>query len=349
MASNGAAINMSPKRLFGWRSDCSAIEWLLAEPYRFEFHQAVRMIEQAFGITPGFRSRNSFEFPASEIHSLDQKNGKRTLTVHFMGLAGVLGPLPHPFSELVISDKSGVAAAFLDIFNNRLIELFHEATRRHQPSLTTRAPDQGPVAAHLFALMGLGIPRLRRSAGAVARSLPGYAGLLARPIRTAAGMENILADHFGVPVRVAQFTGKWRDLEPDQLTSLGQNGSNQRLGQDAVVGKRVWDEIGGVTVILGPLHLRDYVDFLPGSSDNPAPGSHPLPPRGARRTELEKMIRFCLGTEHTADIELRLIASEIPPSVFAPGTGPRLGFTSFLHSNGPAPPADDALVRAEED
>ncbi|HTA43767.1 MAG TPA: type VI secretion system baseplate subunit TssG [Bryobacteraceae bacterium] len=339
---------MSANQLFGWRSGCSAIEWLLAEPYRFEFHQAVRMIEQAFGVTPSFRSRTSFEFPASEIHSLKQEKGKRTVTVHFLGLAGVLGPLPHPFSELVISDKSGVAAAFLDIFNNRLLELFHEATRRHQPSLTARAPDEGPVAAHLFALMGLGHPRVRRSAGAMARSLPAYAGLLSRPIRTAVGMERILEDHFGVPVRVEQFAGKWCDLEPDQFTSLGRNGRNQRLGQDVVLGKRVWDEIGGVTVIVGPLHLNDYVSFLPGRGDHPVPGSLPLPPRGARRTELEKMIRFCLGTEHTAEIELRLMASEIPPSELAPGAGPRLGFTSFLHANGSPPRAGDALIRAEE-
>ncbi len=315
--------------MFGWRSGCTAIEWLLAEPYRFEFHQAVRMIEQALGVSPGYRSRTSFEFPASEIQSLNAQNGKQVITVNFLGLAGVLGPLPHPFSELVISDKSGVAAAFLDIFNNRLIELFHEASKRHQPSLTPRPPQEGTIAAHLFAFMGLGLARVRESAGNIARSLPASAGLMARPIRTAAGMEKILEDHFGVPVRVSQFTGKWRDLEPDQFTCIGSGGRNQGLGKDAVLGKRVWDETGAVTIVIGPLHLRDYVEFLPSSGNSSASDSLPLPPPGTRRAELEKMIRFCLGTEHTADVHLRLMASEIPASQLVP-RGPRLGFTAFL-------------------
>lgn len=335
-------------RELGWRSGCTAIEWLLAEPYRFEFHQAVRMIEKAFGFAPGYRSRTSFEFPASEIQTLREEGGKPVITVNFLGLAGALGPLPHPFSELVISDRSGVAAAFLDIFNNRLIELLHEARKRHEPTLTARAPHEGEVARYLFALMGLGIPRLRRSARAVVRALPAYAGLLARPIHTAVGLEKVLEDYFGVPVRLSQFTGRWRDLEPEQLTRLSAHGQNQRLGHGAVIGKRVWDETGTVTVVMGPLDLNEYLQFLPGAGLAGEGHENSFPPAGARRAELESLIRFCLGPEHTAEIDLRLKAPEIPSSVLSPMTGPRLGFTSFLRPPGKSMAEEDALVRAED-
>lgn len=305
------------------------------------------MIEKAFGVSPGYRSRASFEFPASEIQMLREESEKPVITVNFMGLAGALGPLPHPFSELVISDKSGVAAAFLDIFNNRLIELLYEARKRHEPPLTSRAPHEGAIANHLFALMGLGNPRLRKSAGPTARSLPVYAGLLARPVRTAAGLEKVLQDHFGVPVRVAQFTGRWRPLEPEQLTHIAARGQNQRLGKDAVIGKRVWDDTGTVTIAIGPLHLNEYLEFLPGAEPSAEVEDKPLPPPGARRAALENLIRFCLGPEHTAEIDLQLKAPETPSSVLSPVSGPRLGFTSFLKPPETAV-TGDPVVRAED-
>jgi type VI secretion system protein ImpH len=423
---------------FGWRSGCSTVEWLLAEPHRFDFHQAVRILRQTFPEQPlRFRSSNSLLCPANEIsglrapavlaigkdlaplcrllrnraaaygwrvisadgpddlsakiatqelapivyagsslltaegivllqssrsahgvrvvilhqgediqseHGFDRLSSsavpaieasmaatnrnrvpKVSISVSFLGLAGVNGPLPHPYSEMVLADKSGAAADFLDIFNHRLVDLAYESTRRHEPALADRLPQNEPVAEHLYSLMGLGIARLR-SAQPNAAALTAYAGLLARPVRTAAGIESIVYDYFGIPVRVRQFTGVWRTIDSLQQTRIGRSGANQTLGGDAVIGTRVWDETGAITVVLGPLSIDAYMQFLPAVETRPA--------SPARKT-LEELLRFCLGNQYEAQIELKLRKPEAPPANFPKKTtpdqkAPVLGLTSFV-------------------
>ena len=63
---------------YGWQREQSVADWLQHQPFRFEFLQAVRIIEaiqrrlRTTGVSEGpveirFRSRVSFEFPASEV------------------------------------------------------------------------------------------------------------------------------------------------------------------------------------------------------------------------------------------------------------------------------------------
>ncbi|MGL5098166.1 MAG: type VI secretion system baseplate subunit TssG, partial [Planctomycetia bacterium] len=71
-----------------------------------------------------------------------------------------------------------------------------------------------------------------------ARPLLAFAGLLARPGRSAAVVSTILSTWFRTTVVVEEFVGRWLDLRPDQQTRLG--GSLAGLGVDALAGRRVW-------------------------------------------------------------------------------------------------------------
>src|SRR5437764_14810138 len=68
---------------FGWQRENSVREWLFSEAYRFDFFQAVRLLERIFlesapageGPEPEnepvrFSSRVGFDFPAGEVHAL---------------------------------------------------------------------------------------------------------------------------------------------------------------------------------------------------------------------------------------------------------------------------------------
>jgi type VI secretion system protein ImpH len=313
-------------RGFGWQKNRSLRDWLFEEPFRFEFYQAVRLLEgirareAAKNGDPErdavrFRSRVSFDFPASEIQSIEQKGEVPNLTVNFLGLAGALGPLPAPYSEMVLAAaarKDNAAKDFLDIFNHRLVMLLYKTRQAHRPPLTALSPEKGPIARYLFSVMGLGLPHLRKNLGVPARSLLHYSGLFARRPGTAAGLEQLLTDYFHLPVRVHQFVGRWRPLDPAQQTSIGATGRNQVIGAGAVLGKRVWDQGAAIEILMGPLGIDQFQEFLAGRSGH---------------QELSSLTRLYLGNEHDADVLLVLKAKDVPDSVVGKTL---LGYTSWL-------------------
>src|SRR5262249_53534228 len=94
---------------------------LFDEAFRFDFFQAVRLLEQMHGDrTPvgcegpssreavRFRARPSLIFPPSEIELIeqpDQPGSPARMTVAFLGLTGPSGVLPHVYTELLIERR----------------------------------------------------------------------------------------------------------------------------------------------------------------------------------------------------------------------------------------------------
>ncbi|HEV3040171.1 MAG TPA: type VI secretion system baseplate subunit TssG [Candidatus Angelobacter sp.] len=316
---------------FGWQREKSVEEWLFSEAYRFDFFQAVRLLELIFpdcapvgeGPEPEkepvrFSARVGFDFPAGEVHDLlpSTDGGPPCMVTNFLGLAGATGPLPVPLAELMlerIRQKDTGLRDFLDIFNHRLVSLMYRVRKVHRVTLSSQSPEQGPMANYLFAFLGLGISGLRNRMGKVSdRVLLPYAGLLNQQPRSMIGMELLLSDHFRSPVKVEQFSGVWRNIEPDQWSSLGRLGKNQVLGQSIVLGKRIWDQQGRFLVIVGPLPLQQFLDFLPdGTAYNP----------------LCALARFYAGPEFEFRVRLKIQAAEIPELRLGKS---KLGWTTWL-------------------
>lgn len=317
---------------FGWQRERSVQEWLFTEAYRFDFFQAVRLLELiSSGSAPvgegcepekepvHFSARVGFDFPAGEVHELlsSADGAAPRMVTNFFGLAGATGPLPAPFAELVlerIRQKDLGLREFLDIFNHRLISLMYRARKVHRVTLSSPSPEQGPMANYLYAFLGLGISGLRDRMGKEVpdRVLLPYAGLLSQQPRSVVGMEHILSDHFNVPVNVEQFSGVWRQIESDQWTRLGRLGTNQVLGENVVLGTRIWDQQGRFLVMVGPLSLEQYLDFLP---------------EGSAYAPLCKLVRFYAGQEFEFRIRLKLRAAEIPELRLGKA---KLGWTTWL-------------------
>ena len=100
------------------RTDPSLEQVLFGEGYRFEFFQAVRVLERLYpsrlpvgrDSIPSkeavrFRSRLSLSFPPSAVHDVaHSENGvsPAEMVVAFMGLFGLTGVLPRHYTELLL-------------------------------------------------------------------------------------------------------------------------------------------------------------------------------------------------------------------------------------------------------
>ncbi|MBP6952004.1 MAG: type VI secretion system baseplate subunit TssG [Alphaproteobacteria bacterium] len=269
------------------QSMLSVKDVLLAEPYRFEFHQAIKLLEYLspgaalFGETANFqnevvtvKSRVYLESMASDIYSLenialesdDPVDGPPILNVNFMGLAGVQGPLPFPYTEMIIQRiRNGDTSLkdFLDIFNHRLISVLHLIRKQYMLSLNSLTPEKTEIAQSLRSFLGIEPPALQNRLHVPDRSLLDYASLYWSHPHSAEGLTSILSSYFHIDVRVEKCVGRWRLIEKDQRTHIGQEGQWQILGQGAALGTRVWDQQNHLRLHLGPLLTEQLDLFLP--------------------------------------------------------------------------------------
>jgi type VI secretion system protein ImpH len=316
---------------FGWKGTASVRDWLYAEPWEFNFFQAVKLLEllSADRVPPGegsnpddevvrLSSRVSLEYPASEVQHIvpDPESGPPTLVANLLGLAGQSGPLPAPDTEMVIErvwHKDPAIRDFLDIFNHRLLSLLVRVRKTHDPAFTSVRPTEGRMAYYLYCFFGMGWPQLRDRLRVDDRCLLHYAGILSQHPRSASGLEQLLSDYFGTRARVVQLVGDWSALAEDQWTRIGVTGSNQVLGRDAILGTRVWDQETRFQVNLGPMPINNFLEFLP---------------IGAAYRPLCELTRYYAGPNFDFRFRLTLRAAEVP------GTQLRvdsyLGWTTWL-------------------
>lgn len=259
---------------------------LIKEPYRFEFHQAIKLLEYLhpnaipFGETVNpqdevatVKSRIYLESMASDIYSLvgftldtGPAYDPPVLNVNFMGIAGIQGPLPFPYTEMLIQrERNGDESLkdFLDIFNHRLISILHRIRKQYLISLNACSPEKTEIAVGLRALLGLGQTSLQDRLLVPDRSLLDYAGLYWTRPPSAHGLECIIGSYFHIPVRVEKCVGRWRLLSKDQQTRIGLKGQWQKLGQGAVIGTRVWGQNNHFRLHLGPIDTEQLDLFLP--------------------------------------------------------------------------------------
>ena len=96
---------------------------------------------------------------------------------------------------------------FLDIFNHRLISLFYQAWEKYRFGASYERGQRDAVSQRLMDLVGLGTSGLTQQQDVRDESLLFYSGLLSHRPRSAAGLEQMLADYFQIPVEAQQFAG----------------------------------------------------------------------------------------------------------------------------------------------
>ncbi len=322
---------------------------LFDEPYRFEFFQAVRLLEKIHPDRKAvgqdampqdeivrFRSNVSFNFPASEIfkieESIDELNDEKKLEmfINFMGMVGMSGVMPLPYTELVAARaryKDFSMWAFMDMFTHRMVSMFFRAWEKYRfPIGYERGQDK--FTSYLFDFVGLGTPGMRGRMSLEDESLLPYSGLIAQKPHSSNALANILGDYFGVNAKVLQFFGQWLDLDTESITRLGSANSN--LSRTAIIGTRIWEQQSKFRIILGAMSFKEFQAFLPN---------------GSAHKPLKSIVRFMTGLEFDFDVRLVLQAKQVPGCILTTRAmrRPMLGWSSWLKTQ-PFEEDDDQVI-----
>ncbi|MCB1022898.1 MAG: type VI secretion system baseplate subunit TssG [Acidobacteria bacterium] len=330
-------------------SEKTTKERLYEEPHRFDFFQAVRLLEKIFpervplmrGTTPKkevvrLRGNPSLRFPPSQIKSIEDVYDEVTdeerveMMINFMGLVGVVGVLPTHYSELIVDRARYNDTAFhgfTDIFTHRAVSLFFGAWEKYRfPVQYERGNDD--FTSYLFDFIGLGTKGLRGKMGLDDEGILPYSGLIIQKPHSATAVEQILSDYFGIKAKVRQFFGQWLDLDSESITQLSR--TNSVLGESAIVGTRIWDQQSKFRLVLGPMSLVQFQSLLPN---------------GNGHVSLRSLVSFVAAQELDYDVKLVLKAEQVPGAILTTRAKrrPMLGWTSWLKSE-PFEKDDDQVV-----
>ncbi|QBQ98974.1 type VI secretion system baseplate subunit TssG [Paraburkholderia pallida] len=304
------------------------------EAYRFDFFQAVRLIENAWPERPRvgeslrprddavrFTQRPELVFHPTTLAAFSQHGEGRAprLAVNFFGLLGPHGALPTHLTEY-IRDRERNAddptfARFLDLFQHRMVSLFYRAWANAQPAVSLERPGRDRFAMYVGATFGMGETAQRERDAVPDFAKLHFAGLLGAPTRSASGLALILTRFFRLPVSIEQWVGHWMPLPAESRTRMGARDGSSALGVSTLLGARVWDCQHKFRVVIGPLSLADYERFLPG---------------GESLKRLVDWVRNYVRDGLDWDVNLQLREAEVPRLKL--GAHARLGLTSWVLS-----------------
>ena len=327
----------SPQR----RVAASLMERLLSEPHRFEFFQAVRLLERWFarsgtrGVEAAgddrirFRSSLSFAFPSGEIEALrvttasgesiesdlerqtairDGAKVRLAVTPTVFGLLGGNGALPPHFSERIAAHElyrrdRGVRA-FLDIFNNRATAQFYSAWKKYRLPLQYETDQRERFLPLLLALTGISGRTMRY------RLRAARGGVFDESIAYYAGAisQRPASAHLVARVLADYFSVPVRMEQfvgrwyPIPHTQRTSLGlANGTLDRDAFVGETIWQRQLRIVLHVGPLDRHSFEKFLPEGSAAMALGEFITLMLGPT---FEYEVRLTLRKEDVLNVEL---------------------------------------------
>lgn len=312
-------------------SELALIDRLYSRPQGFNLFQAISLLERhaperaALGEGVGLdeaallRGNISLAFAPSDVVSVQPAStpeGRSTLTSAAMSLAGANGPLPLPFTEMLLqrrTAKDRAALDFLDIFHSRWLAFLYRSRKKHHIGLNWRASQQdNPLAKTIDAISGLGRAEgARGPSGEVARL--NHAGLQNAAPRSMLNLLTLLSDRLSLVLKGRQFVGGWQTLDLADQPPLGL----AVLGHQAVLGRRAWDAAAGIELTVLETPINRLQSLLPGGQDH--------------------VLMSWLVRRHTqSELQVRLVLQpQVQASANLPGLGKaRLGWTSWLAQRG---------------
>ena len=307
---------------------------LLAEPWAHDLLATLRRVERSYTDLPRIGdSASRYEdcvtlgqdpylaFPASTIAAAERDAGQTLrLRVQFLGLLGPQGALPLAVTDETYGwrlEHDEALPRFLDVINNRFLQLFFRAWADARPIAQHENPEADRFEGYAGAAVGLGSPAFRGLDSIPDSGKIAFAGLLGPAARSGSRLRNAIAGLFGITAEVEEFVGTFLEFEPGDRSRLGR--ANAGLGRDLLLGRSVFSIEDRVSLCIFAADLADYQSLLPG---------------GGRCRQLTDFMLFYLGDEFEWGVELALPVAAVEPVRL--GACGRLGYTTWIGSGSDA-------------
>ncbi|WP_322032699.1 type VI secretion system baseplate subunit TssG [Paraburkholderia sp. J76] len=285
-----------------------------------------------------FRSRAQLGFPGREIDSVrydvDNPAAPPSVVTTFLGFYGVDARMPAYFADEVAQNRDGAEplSVFLDLFHHRIITQYYRIARKYRYPVGFRRDGTDPVSRYLLSFAGFGFS----TSAQIARPGPGgtpaspgretstarqmltkvadkrrllsMLGLAMQRTRTAEGLAGVL--RHAVPdatITVEEFHPVWREVNVFEPAALG---------EQCLLGRGFYDRGNTVRVVITPASRETVLALVPGQS--------------AHR-EIMALLRFYLGYESEADLEMHVRPDLMPKPTLEPRQT-NLGFTAQLEA-----------------
>lgn len=325
----------------------ATLEKLKNAPYKFDFYQAMRLLECAFPDAPRYgqsirlpdepvrlSQEPSLGFAPASLSGFEPTANPNVhkLSVRFFGLCGPNGAMPLHLTEYIRDriqhHNDSTFAAFLDVFHHRMLSLFYRAWADAQPAAQFDRPESDRFSVYVGSLMGLGMPSLTDRDNLPDLAKLYYAGRFGCQARNPEGLRAMIADFFQVPCSIDEFVGQWTKIPESSRFHLGDSPNSSTLGVGCTVGSHVWDCQQKFRITLGPVGWDDFVRILPG---------------GESLGRLSAMVKNYIGEELLWDLNLVLRREETPSWQLGEA---KLGQTMWLDNAGVTEDSKDLVLHA---
>ncbi len=332
-----------------WEETDRVVRALTERPYGFDFFRAIRLLENLHSDRPKvgtaerseeeivrFGQKPSLAFAPSTVEAYEEAKGggPARLFVRFLGLLGPNGPLPLHITEFVhdrlLNSRDGAFAAFLDVFNHRVLSLFYRSWAAAQKTVDFDRPDESRFAAYIGSLFGIGMPSLLNRDAVPDRAKLYFSGRLVSQTRNAEGLEAIVESFFGIPTVIEEFSGFWMKIPTENQCRLGESPSTGSMGINAIAGTRKYETQLKFRIRMGPMKLRDLERLLPG---------------GDSFKRLKAWVLNYVGYELKWDVQCVVEAKEAPSACL--GQMGRLGLSCWAKSADLEKDAEDPIFDPE--
>ncbi len=314
-------------------------EDLLADPARYSFFQAIRLLGYFFQKQYGMdaadhflkdnlrvRPNLSLSFPGTDMVGITADSAENghdlyRITSTFLGIYGSSSPLPTWYTEDLFDDATedtSVTRDFLDIINTPFYPLLIEAWSKYRLFMQVAGRLDAENIQRLYCLLGYGLPELRHNVTNMYR-MPRYIGLFTQWPRSATGLKTLIADALGgIPVKVVPNVVRKVKIPESQRLYLGRQGS--QLGEDAYLGEELSDRMTRFRLVIGPVDDEKYHSCLP---DSP------------KYNWVQELIRLYLLNPLDCVLDLRLKNSDARPAQLGAKKWSQLGYDTWVFSQTP--------------
>ena len=320
----------------------SYIHDLETEPWRFDLFSILRHLERNNPDRPRVGDSSTlnedyvrlgedpyFDFPSCNV-GIARRDDRGTfhLIVKYLGLLGPQGPMPLATTEeaygwLLANDDS--FARFLDLFNNRFLQLFFRAWADSRPIAHHDRPEADRFMDYVGSVIGIGTAPYKKIDSVPDTGKLAYAGLIAPRTKSASRLGRFLSGLFAASVDVHEFIGSWLPLDSSEWTELGKSYST--VGSDIVLGKSVYSVQDKARIRVLVADLAHYSRFLP---------------TGDLCEPFADAVFFYVGASLDWEIELAIPARAAKPMKL--GQSGELGWTSWISRD---QSSSDHAIRAD--